>query len=673
MVALYRPGPIEQIPLYIQNKNNPRGIKYLHPLLKPLLEDTYGVMIYQEQIMQLLQAIAGYTLGNAYIVLKAISKKNKELMATEEPRFKDGCLKKGLTKDQADELWNLILPFAGYSFNLSHATLYGIFSYQTAYLKVHYPTEYMAAVLSASAGQIEDVAKSVAECGRLGVAVLPADVNRSQSGFTIEPLPDDQLREVRNRQGVRFGLSAVRNVGEGPLGMVFKAREEGFFKSLEEFCERVDRAALNKRVLESLIKCGAMDGMPGSRRQKLAILEQALSAGIEAQRAREAGQASMFDLLGGAGAGGSSSVQSLPMPIINETPQDYKEQLAWEKELLGMYVSDHPIARALEDMDMSGVTALGQIGEEHVGQTLTFLGMISQIRRLTTKKGDSMLVAMLEDLESSIELVAFPKSFEKYRELLQEDALLRVSAKVDKSRRDDTLQLMLEHAAALELGTGNSANPAMQEQTFDLPPPQMDLEGQVDAILADSGGGAMIAPTDDAPHPAEMIGGLSTNAIDSMDNRMDRTSLMNSAATSAAATPTSQPNESAEMPSDSHSISIIRPRVKVGASSNGGGSGNGNGPSNGSGYTVAPPPEPESNQALRLFLPRTDDFDADVRLMQTVDRVLRQSSGEDAVFIHMPNAVGTVLLKPRHKVRCDDLLLGALRDVLGNESVVMEH
>ncbi len=544
-------------------------------------------------------------------------------MATEEPRFKDGCLKKGLTKEQGDELWNLILPFAGYSFNLSHATLYGIFSYQTAYLKVHYPTEYMAAVLSASAGQIEDVAKSVAECGRLGVAVLPADVNRSQIGFTIEPLPDGQLREFRNRQGVRFGLSAVRNVGEGPLGVVFKAREEGGpFKSLEEFCERVDRSALNKRVLESLIKCGAMDGMPGTRRQKLAILEQALSAGIEAQRAREAGQSSMFELFGGGGAvaGGGSSVQSLPMPIINETPQDYKEQLAWEKELLGMYVSDHPIARALEDMDMSGVTALGQIGEEHVGQTLTFLGMISQIRRLTTKKGDSMLVAMLEDLESSIELVAFPKSYEKYRQLLQDDALLRVNAKVDKSRRDDSLQLMLENAVAIEPATGNPADKAAQPQALE-PPPQMDLEGQVDEILAASGGGAMIAPTDDAPHPA---------------------------------------------------------RVKVSASGNGGGSSNGNGggSSNGNGnsngYTVAPPPAPESTQALRLFLPRTDDFDADVRLMQTVDRVLRQSSGENAVFIHMPNAVGTVLLKPRHKVRCDDMLLGALRDVLGSESVVLE-
>ncbi|HEU5099882.1 MAG TPA: DNA polymerase III subunit alpha, partial [Roseiflexaceae bacterium] len=372
MVALYRPGPLEQIPTYIHNKNNPRDVKYLHPILKPILEDTYGVIVYQEQIMQLLQAIAGYTLGNAYIVLKAIGKKNRELMAAEEPRFKEGCFKQGLTKDQADTLWDLIQPFAGYSFNRPHATLYGLLSYQTAWLKCNHPTEYMAAVLTASAGQIEDVAKSVAECGRLGVAVLPADVNRSQTGFTIERLPDGQLREYRNRLGIRFGLGAVRNVGEGPLGMVFKAREEGGpFKSLEEFCERVDRAALNKRVLESLIKCGALDGMPGTRRQKLAIMEQALSAGIEAQRAREAGQSSMFDLFGGGGGGGGgSSVQSLPLPIIPETPQDYKEQLAWEKELLGMYVSDHPIARALEGIDMTGITAIGQLSEEQSGKIL---------------------------------------------------------------------------------------------------------------------------------------------------------------------------------------------------------------------------------------------------------------------------------------------------------------
>ncbi len=631
MVALYRPGPIEQIPVYIHNKNNPKDIKYLHPLLKPILEDTYGVLIYQEQIMHLLQAVAGYTLGQADIIRKAISKKDKALMAQEEPRFKAGCVKSGLTKEQADQLWDLILPFAGYSFNLSHATLYGILSYQTAYLKVQYPTEYMAAVLTAAAGQIEDVAKSVAECARLGVAVLPADVNRSQIGFTFEKLPDGQLPEFSNRLGIRFGLSAIRNVGEGPLNVILKQRDEGgLFKSLEEFCDRVDRSALNKRVLESLIKCGAMDGMPGTRRQKLAILEQALSAGVEAQRAREAGQSSMFDLLGGGASGARSSVQSIPLPIITETPQDYKEQLAWEKELLGMYVSDHPIVRALEGIDTTGITSIRQISDELDGEMLTFVGMLSQSRRLATKKGDSMLVAMLEDLEATIELVAFPKSYEKYRDLLNDDALLRVVAKVGKSRRDESMQLLLESAEVLE---------ARAEDVVegDHAAVEMDLEGLDEQIAS----------------------------TDRVDMRMDMTETPSADEPAPAGSDTTMPPvgiamESAQ-PADATPVSIIRSRIKVGAN------GNGNGHSNGNG---APPALPV--HSLRLDFPRSPDFDADVRLMQTVDRVLRQSEGDSEVIIRMPNKAGTVLLKPRHKVCCDDALVGALRAVLGEAGVVVE-
>jgi DNA polymerase-3 subunit alpha len=635
MVALYRPGPLEQIPTYIYNKNHPKEVKYIHPILKPILEDTYGVIVYQEQIMQLLQAIAGYTLGNAYIVLKAIGKKNRELMAAEEPRFKEGCLKAGLTKDQADTLWELIQPFAGYSFNRPHATLYGLLSYQTAWLKCNYPTEYMAAVLTAAAGQIEDVAKSVAECGRLGVVVLPADVNRSHNGFTIEQLPAGQLKEYANRQGIRFGLSAIRNVGEGPLSMVLKSREQdGPFTSLESFCERVDRAALNKRVLESLIKCGAMDGLAGTRRQKLAIMDQALGAGVEAQRAREAGQASMFELFGGGSGGGGVSVQSIPLPIIREEPQHHKEQLAWEKELLGMYVSDHPIAKALEGLDLSGVTQLGQIADELVGQTLTFCGMITGVRRLATKKGDNMLVATFEDLESSIELVAFPKTYEKFREILQDDALLCVTAKVDKSRRDDTLQLLLESAEPLETSAVGQA-PAVSPQEA---PVEMDLENMAESVAPAHSTGTEVPeapwPGDDAPHIAE-----------------------------ASLPPLPEPAALLPTPSiDTQPISIIRPRVKVGASGAANGNGNGNG-------AVA---TPEPSHSLRLFLPRSHDFDADVRLMQTVDRVLRESEGEAEVIIHMPNAIGTVLLKPRHKVHCSDSLVGALREVLGAEGVLVE-
>jgi DNA polymerase-3 subunit alpha len=640
MVALYRPGPLEQIPVYIQNKNNPHNIKYLHPILKPILEDTYGVIVYQEQIMQLLQTIAGYTLGEAYIVIKAISKKNKELMGENEIRFKEGCGKKGISQEIATQLWELILPFAGYSFNRPHATLYGLLSYQTAWLKTNHPTEYMAAVLTAAAGEIEEVAKSVAECGRLGVAVLPADVNRSSEGFTIERLPDGQLADFSNRLGVRFGLSAIRNVGSGPVHAVIGTRENGgMFKSLEDFCDRVDRAALNKRVLESLIKCGAMDAMPGTRHQKLQILDAALSAGVEAQRARESGQVSMFDLFGGGGTSGGVSVQSIPLPIIRPEPQHDKERLAWEKELLGMYVSDHPIAKALDGRDLTGITPLSQLGDELVGKVHTFVGMLSGTKRLATKKGDSMLVATLEDLESSVEMVVFPKSFEKYRELLQDDALLRVMAKVDK--RNESIQLLLESAETLDLAAAPAEAPELA--------PQMDLENRAEALPpAIEEVGSMAAPHDDAPHPA------------GMDSR---------AVGAAPATAPNEPPAPGEPPAPESPLSVIRSRMKVGANGNG----NGNGHANGNGNGAAPPPVPAFVQQLRLFLPRTGDLDADVVRMHRVDRLLRQSEGDASVILHIPNGETIVLLQPRHKVHCSEDLIGALRTELGIESVVLDQ
>lgn len=630
MVALYRPGPLEQIPVYIHNKNNPQDIKYLHPILEPILADTYGVIVYQEQIMQLLQAIAGYTLGQAYIVLKAIGKKKRDLMAAEEPRFKDGCIKNGLTRDQADTLWDLIQPFAGYSFNRPHSTLYGLLSYQTAYLKVNYPTQYMTAVLSASAGEIEAVTKSVNECGRLGVAVMPVDINCSSIGFTVEDVPEGQLPEYENRKAIRFGLSAIRNVGEGPLHVILKAREEGGpFQSLEDFCDRVERSALNKRVLESLIKCGALDGMPGTRRQKLAILEQALSAGIEAQRAREAGQSSMFDLLGGSDDSANASVQAIPLPVIKEEPDHYKEQLAWEKELLGMYVSDHPMTRALEQVDMSQVTPIS-LAADLVGHSNgkddkhTFVGMLSGVRRLMTKKGDSMAVATLEDLESSIEVVAFPKTFEKYQDLFQDDALIRVTAKVDTGRSGDMLQLMLETIEPLESATqkDNEATAAMS----------MDLDGVTDSV-----------PDDVVPHPT-----LPTNDTPTPTN----------------GTHSAQPTNGSEQGSSAAPVNVIRSRVKVAAHANGNGHENGNGHSE--------PAPVASKNTLRLYFHRSDNFDTDIRRMQEIDQVLRQYEGDDDVVIHVPNGVGIVLLKTHVGVRCNDTLVGSLAQMLGDDRVIVE-
>ncbi len=659
MVALYRPGPLEQIPVYIHNKNNPHDITYLHPILKPILEDTYGVIVYQEQIMQLLQAIAGYTLGQAYIVLKAIGKKKRDLMAQEEPRFKEGCRKNGLTQEQADRLWDLIQPFAGYSFNRPHSTLYGLLSYQTAYLKVNYPTEYMAAVLSAAAGTTEDVAKGVAETLRLGVAVLPANVNRSHLGFTIEELPAATRQgNIIHQRGIRFGLSAIKNVGVGPVSEIIKAREaDGPFHSLEDFCARVDRHALNKRVVESLIKSGAMDDLPGTRRQKLAILDQALAAGIDVQKAHEAGQVSMFAMLGGDTTVASTSVSAIPMPTITESAADKKEELSWEKELLGMYISEHPVVQALRGLNRGDTLSLNAITEEHVGHTYTFIGMLTGVRRIATKKGDAMLVAELEDLERKIEIVVFPRTLEQYGDLLQEEAVLQVTAKVDNRR--DTLQLVVERCAPIDTrttlaadeqddvqpapGTGSSAATTREAP---IPPARVRRKGPHYAEDSPS-----------APHQKHINGKEQSPA-----GVPDRQSAIASPSGEPPAPP--EPVVAPPPTPATDAIPVVKARTRVNLDN--GGAGKKDDRLGGNGDHAPPQPPVRS---LHLHLPRSEDFDADVQLMQDTDSLLRTSQGHDEVLLHVPNSVGTVVLRPRYRVQLSTVLIAQLREILGEQRV----
>ncbi len=640
MVALYRPGPLEQIPRYIHNKNHPQDITYLHPILEPILADTYGVIVYQEQIMQLLQQIAGYTLGQAYVVLKAIGKKKRDLMAQEAPRFKEGCIKSGLTPAQADELWDLIQPFAGYSFNRPHSTLYGLLSYQTAYLKTNHPSEYMAAVLSAAAGDVEEVAKSVEECLRLHVAVLPASVNRSSLGFSIEAveIPDWLPR------GVRFGLSAIKNVGETPVRSIIAARDAGGpFRNLEDFCARVERHMLNKRVLESLIKCGAMDELPGTRRQKLAILDQALAAGIESQKARDVGQVNMFDMMGGGGSSDSTAgaaVPAIPLPTIAETPADKKEELEWEKELLGLYVTQRPVAQALQGIDRNGALSVADLHDpRHLKTKVTVVGMLSGVRKIHTKKGDSMLVAQLEDIDSSIEVVVFSRSLADYEPLLHDNAVVKVTGKLDNRR--DTTQIVLDQCEAVQ--------PAEHATPPDAPiQPEMDIEGR-ELEEDESQSAAPAVPIPAAP---------------------------------AMPTPAAPP-----APGPVHIPARTRVNLSNGNSnSNGNGNGsstsrqsNGNGSStprqsNGSttSYAIAPPEEhiTRPTRYLRLMLPHTGSADNDVQCMQQVHDILCASSGSDAVLLYLPNGVGTLVLRPHQTVRISPALKEQLQQVLGSEAVL---
>ncbi|MDZ4719735.1 MAG: DNA polymerase III subunit alpha [Roseiflexaceae bacterium] len=653
MIALYRPGPLEQIPVYIKNKNNSREIKYLHAILRPILADTYGVIVYQEQIMQLLQAIAGYTLGQAYIVLKAIGKKNRQLMAEEEPRFKEGCFNNGLTREQADELWDLLLPFAGYSFNLSHAVLYGRLCYQTAWLKVYYPVEYMAAVLKGAGGLTEDISKAVNECRLRGVAVLGPDVNNGALDFLIQSYRDGN----ETKRGIRFGLSAIKGVGAGAMELVMKARSAGGpFNSLEDFAARVDRSALNKRVVEGLVKTGAMDSLPGTRHQKMAILEQAIESGVKVQKNRESGQIDMF---GGLVESGDTSVSAIPLPVLNRSRDDDKEQITWEKELLGVAFSLNPAMQSLDRMDKTGMTALARLGnaedaEELVGKVHTFAALVIGLRKVTTKKGDSMLIVQIEDDSGGpYELVAFPKSYEKFKDVLKEEALLRIQAKVERDRRGEGFSLLLEGATVIDVSAAAQAAP---EQPAMIKDEASEFRVVVDDPMIADGG---MATSDDAPLP------------EAAPPRSDHTS-----------SPRPKPTELQQSAPAVEPVSIIRPRAKAPAS-NGNGHSNGNGKSsaqgngNGSEYMSSNGNTngDGSQRRLMLLMPALEDYDQAVRLMQQVRVLLEQSAVHDhgdQVIIRLPSAAGTVVLKQRDLVTCTGPLLNGLREVLGADAVMVE-
>ncbi|HET8626926.1 MAG TPA: DNA polymerase III subunit alpha [Thermomicrobiales bacterium] len=453
MIALYRPGPMPMIPAYIERKHDPSKVEYLDPSLEPLLKDSYGVLVYQDDILLISIEIAGYNWEQADKFRKAVGKKDLALLAEQQEKFVKGCQQHGgLTKEKAQELWDWMLPFARYGFNKAHAAAYAQITYQTAYLKANYPVEYMAAFLSVAMGDGDKVVKGVLEAKRMGIPVLPPQVNDSRSDFSIETVAGE---DGASREGIRFGLAAVKNVGQGPIEAILAARdgEPGRrFASLARLCQQVDSRVLNKRVLESLIKAGALDDL-GGRAQLLEGLEKALSAGQKAQQAREKGQISLFGGLGGAEA---APAADFVLPPAEELPR--KTILAWEKEMTGLYLSEHPLSLIEPG---PGVTPLGEISAEQSGHNVTIVAMIGSVRRIITKRNTTMGVLTVEDLSGTLELVAFPECFEKHADVWAEDTIIRAVAKVDL--RNDQVQLICESAepfvqrAAAEKRRGSGA------------------------------------------------------------------------------------------------------------------------------------------------------------------------------------------------------------------------
>ena len=424
MVALYRPGPMDNIPAYIRRKHGQEKVEYLHPLLEPFLNRTYGIFVYQEDIMSAAIALGGFSGPEADTLGYAIRKKKSGGPAVDEGEVRQQAAERGVAPQTIDAVFKAFEPFERYGFNKAHATCYGLIAYQTAYLKANYTVEYMTSVLTAFRDNAEKVAAAIAECRRLGIEVRPPDVHRSGLGFTVEG------------EAIRFGLLAVKNVGEGAIESIIDARTDGGeFRSLTDFCSRVDLRLANRKVLESLIRVGALNAF-GHPAQLLLGLDDALAAGQATQRDRVSGQTSLFDM----GADDAAALER-PLPATPETP--VRERLRWEKELMGLYLSDHPMGEVAERVGLFVTAYTGDLKDESLdGQRVVLGGIVTGQRTILTKSKSTMAVVTIEDLQGTVEIVVFPKTYEQTMGMWRDGAILLVAGRVD--HRGDEASLLAD-------------------------------------------------------------------------------------------------------------------------------------------------------------------------------------------------------------------------------------
>jgi DNA polymerase-3 subunit alpha len=466
MVALYRPGPMDWIPDFISRKHGEKSIQYLHPKLKPILEKTYGVAVYQEQVMQIAQALAGFTLGEADVLRKAMGKKIFALIAEQKIKFIESSVKLGTDRKVAEKVFAYIEPFAGYGFNRSHAACYAMIGYQTAYLKAHYPAEFMAALLTSDQDDIDRVAIEVTECREMGIEVLPPNVNESFEEFSVITHKENKERPARNAmllnktensegwdkkteksssptphsvagEEIRFGLNAVKNVGHNVAHIIVEERKKaGRFTSLANFIERVESKDLNKKSIEALAKVGALEDL-GERNQIVASIENILSHSKNFQKNKNSKQVSLF---------GEADLASPEIQLLPTFPATKKQQLAWEKELIGLYISGHPATEFQAYIESVGVP-IRNIRKDLVGQDVTIGGVIAKVKKIFLKNQKTMLFATIEDMYSNIEFIVFPKTLEATGSLWVEDKVILASGKI--SDKDGTLKLLVDSAKVI--------------------------------------------------------------------------------------------------------------------------------------------------------------------------------------------------------------------------------
>ena len=428
ILALYRPGPLESgmVDDFIKRKRDPLQISYEPPALEPILKDTYGVIVYQEQVMAIANRIAGFSLGQADLLRRAMGKKKPEEMEKQKALFIEGAKKHHLSEKKAEKLFDLMAYFAGYGFNKSHSAAYALVTYQTAYLKAHYPTEFLVALLTSEMGNADKMVGYFTECRDLGIRVLPPDVNESKTDFSVVD------------GGIRFGLAAIKNVGEGAVDSIIAIRNEnGRFKSFVNFCQRIDLHKVNKRVLEGLIKAGAFDSTGARRAQLAAVLDRSVEEAAAIQQERERGQTSIFgDVLSDQSA--DSPLLDAPLPNVPEW--DQVQRLKYERELTGFYITAHPLSRYAAVIEKFSTAKSDSLAELSDGKEVKLCGIVNTIKPMTTKKGDRMAYFTFEDLHGMIEIIAFPDLYRSSGTLIVPESLIRVTGTIDRAEKGTRLK-----------------------------------------------------------------------------------------------------------------------------------------------------------------------------------------------------------------------------------------
>ncbi|KQC06239.1 MAG: DNA polymerase III subunit alpha, partial [Smithella sp. SDB] len=429
LIALYRPGPMKMLPEFTARKQGKTKITYELPQLEAILKETYGIILYQEQVMQIASIIGGYSMSEADTLRKVMSKKKAADMDKEKPKFLEGAKKHKINENKARTIWEQMETFAEYGFNKSHSTSYAIIAYQTAYLKAHYPAAFMAALLTSEKDNRDKIIKYMSACKELGISILPPDLNESQRDFAI------------SGENIRFGMAAIKNVGLSAVDSIISVRKEGKFASFMDFLNRVDLRKVNKRVIESLIKCGAFDSLRYKRNQLMQHYEEAMEEAQRNQKERQSNQSSFFDQLNSGVSSENNGINSYKIPD-NVSEWDHKKLLSIEREALGFYITGHPLLRFADQLKYVTNSNSSNLNEKNDKDTITVVGVVSSISEKTTKRKDVMCYVTLEDLQGSMNIIFFADLYKKYYSLLHEEEPIVIKGTIDVGGGEETPKII---------------------------------------------------------------------------------------------------------------------------------------------------------------------------------------------------------------------------------------